>query len=131
MDQALCCDCGQSFHRAEDESWKVRCISCFKRVKRGQPTPTPTPTMTSRIDAGALWKTRYLEADAQCFRLQSLVDDLRAQLAARPAFDAALVDELREMLPRLRRLCHPDRHGGSIAANNASQWLNAIRERLH
>lgn len=44
---------------------------------------------------------------------------------------ASIVDGLHEHLPRLRQLCHPDRHGGSLAATNATQWLNAIRERLH
>jgi hypothetical protein len=28
-----------------------------------------------------------------------------------------------EILARLVRLCHPDRHGGSAAANEATAWL--------
>jgi len=32
------------------------------------------------------------------------------------------------MLSRLIRLCHPDKHNGSEAANTATQWLLAQRE---
>jgi hypothetical protein len=32
------------------------------------------------------------------------------------------------MLARLIRLCHPDKHGNSEAANTATQWLLAQRE---
>ncbi len=34
-----------------------------------------------------------------------------------------------EMLRRLVRLCHPDRHDGSEAANVATAWLLAQRDR--
>ena len=33
-----------------------------------------------------------------------------------------------DMLARLIRLCHPDKHGNSEAANTATQWLLAQRE---
>lgn len=29
-----------------------------------------------------------------------------------------------EVWRRLMQLCHPDKHGGSVAANSATQWLN-------
>lgn len=32
-----------------------------------------------------------------------------------------------DMWRRLIQLCHPDKHGGSEAANNATQWLNKNR----
>lgn len=32
-----------------------------------------------------------------------------------------------EMLPRLIRLCHPDRHGNSEASTIATQWLLSLR----
>lgn len=90
MTLAWCVDCGRGFHRGADETWKARCIICFKKSKR--------------------------EGSGETLR---------------PAFDSALAAELRDMLPRLRQLCHPDRHDGSLAATKASQWLNDLRERLH
>lgn len=122
---ARCVDCGKGFHRDPGEHWKVRCVSCFKRMKRAEEAPSWRP------DESAIWQGRYWELDSECSRLKTQVADLRAQLAARPSMDSDLAAELREMLPRLRQLCHPDRHDGSLAANRASQWLNAIRERLH
>jgi len=32
-------------------------------------------------------------------------------------------NELKEMLPLLIRLCHPDRHSNSETSNKATQWL--------
>lgn len=124
MALACCCDCGRGFHRGEDEPWKTRCLDCFKKMKRAT-------EYEPRLSEGQRWSERYFEADCECLRLKSQVDELRAQLAARPAFDSALLDELRDMLPRLRQLCHPDRHSGSVAATKASQWLNDLRTRLH
>lgn len=107
MTRWFCVDCGDAFFREVDETWKTRCIHCFKKMKRAE------------------------QPHCECLRLQNLVAELRAQLATRPVLDVDLMSELREMLPRLRQLCHPDRHDGSMAATKASQWLNAIRERLH
>ena len=129
MALAWCVDCGREFHRNEDEKWKTRCLCCFKKMKRAEESQ---PYTTWRApDEGLIWRDRFYVADAQVQMLSQEVDALRAQLAARPAFDSALADELREMLPRLRQLCHPDRHDGSVAANRASQWLNGLRSRLH
>jgi hypothetical protein len=33
-------------------------------------------------------------------------------------------------LRQLIQLCHPDRHAGSVAATNATQWLLEQRQRL-
>lgn len=40
---------------------------------------------------------------------------------ATPASAEALIDP--EMLARLVRLCHPDKHSGSAASNEATAWL--------
>lgn len=34
-----------------------------------------------------------------------------------------------DLLPKLIRLCHPDRHGGSKAANEVTSWLLEQRQR--
>lgn len=60
----------------------------------------------------AEWKTRAHLAE------------LRLQLGTGQGAQSAQfsMDELRS----LRRLCHPDRHGGSDAANRLTQKLNAM-----
>lgn len=112
--RAFCLDCGAAFHREVDESWKVRCLPCFKSHKRANDDP----------DYRAQWQ----RSDAECLRLRTRVADLEARLMEA---DSALTGELRDMLPRLRQLCHPDRHEGSLAANRASQWLNEVHGRLN
>ena len=37
---------------------------------------------------------------------------------------------LGEHLPRMIRLCHPDRHGNSEASNIVTRWLLALREEV-
>lgn len=119
---ARCPRCQQFFHREPDEPWKRLCLDCFVQKKRGE---------ESRVQVVDGLQARAAFLDGECSRLAKENARLTAQLAVRLAFDTALVDELREMLPRLRQLCHPDRHDGSVAATKATQWLNAIRERLH
>ena len=46
------------------------------------------------------------------------------------AWGSAEADGFEAQLPRLLQLCHPDRHGGSKAANLATSWLLKARERL-
>lgn len=55
--------------------------------------------------------------------LLDLLAELReenARLRERPALDPA-------MLRTLLQLCHPDKHGGSLAAHKATQYLLALR----
>ena len=57
----------------------------------------------------------------------------RHQYRPRPVYhsDAAVSDEvLREKLPSLIRLCHPDKHGNSEAANEVTKWLLEVRKKL-
>lgn len=129
---ARCAKCGKSFWQDEDEDWKTLCIPCFKLSK----------TLERRAELRA--EVRALAAENEAANLRGQLRKAHAEIqrflemaAARQAEVNALrerariADGLHEHLPRLRQLCHPDKHGGSVAANNAMQWLNAIRERLH
>jgi hypothetical protein len=53
----------------------------------------------------------------------------RPRAAEPPAPAAPTIPE--EMLGRLIRLCHPDRHGGSEASTKATQWLLSQRQLSH
>ena len=60
-------------------------------------------------------------------------DDSATRAAAAREETVLAVEKLRretEMLRRLVRLCHPDRHDGSEAANKATAWLLAQRNRM-
>lgn len=43
---------------------------------------------------------------------------------------SAILDNIEAHLRLLIQLCHPDRHGGSAAANDATVWLIGLRERI-
>lgn len=38
VSRAHCIDCGAPFARDVDETWKVRCIACYVRLKRARTT---------------------------------------------------------------------------------------------
>lgn len=127
---AVCAECGAPFRRGADEAWKTLCIPCFKRSKNlERQTGSEARALAAENEAAHLrGQLRHAHAEIQHFfemamERQAEIHALRAR--------AELADDLLEHLPRLRQLCHPDRHGGSLAANKASQWLNAIREKLH
>lgn len=52
--------------------------------------------------------------------LLALVKQLQLQQPSSPAWGKMPLEVWR----RLVQLCHPDKHGGSVAANSATQWLN-------
>ncbi len=105
-----CPDCGNSYWR--DVPWKKRCLSCWQKAKNS--------TSRTAVDSAAEVENRRLRAEAAMLR--SEVRTLRSVIAIRAASIPA------DMLVRLIRLCHPDRHGNSNAATLATQWLLEQRE---
>lgn len=123
MTWVRCVDCGGVFERQSGETWKTRCINCFKKSKRAEQQPD------------GYWLRRAEAAE-------SLVADLRIQYNTllaefervagleKPRYTSSLDRELAENWRALVQLCHPDRHNGSQGATRVSQWLNDIRGRL-
>ncbi len=101
---ATCKDCGQFFNRGIDEEWKVRCILCYishKKQKREEEY------------YGYAWQKR---PEANQTRPSSAPDPI--------------IGEFNENLATLVRLCHPDKHGNSEAANEVTKWLLAKRKEV-
>ena len=106
--RTTCASCGSTFWRNPAEPWKTLCITC--------------------------WRTSKARADNQADRLHIQLDRalteatmLRRQVARLEA-RAGIPSEV---LARLIRLCHPDRHQGSEAATKATQWLLSQRKEAH
>lgn len=104
---ASCSNCGATFYRNPDETWKTRCLSCWKRDKRNP-------------------ASAHVGKDETVARLQVEVAMLKLKLAERQPERIPP-----EMLARLIRLTHPDKHGNSPAANEATQWLLQQRKVGH
>ncbi len=60
--------------------------------------------------------------------LRSRVAELQQSQSALSAMEALGLDDAR--LKAMLRLLHPDRHGGSEAANDAAKWVNNLRDLL-
>ncbi len=103
--RSICTSCGSTFWRDPAESWKTLCLSC--------------------------WRDSKAKADRQADNLQIRLDRAlveNAVLHSRLARLEAGSGIPPEMLARLIRLAHPDRHQGSEVATKATQWLLSIRK---
>ncbi len=103
--RSICTSCGTSFWRNPDETWKHLCLEC--------------------------WRDSKAKTDRQADNLQIRLDKAlieNAMLHRKLARLEAGSGIPPEMLARLIRLAHPDRHQGSEAANIATAWLLAQRK---
>ena len=117
-----CKDCGDTFYREASDTWKVRCITCFKKSKRAESEPIDSHWKDRAAAAESLAATLQLQLEQQRKTIQVLMKQQRPV----SSFDR----ELAEQLPRLLMVCHPDKHNGSQAATTATQWLLSVRGRL-
>lgn len=108
MTTAYCSNCASSFTRKSDEAWKHLCYACWKRSKATTPAYGETSTqlrheLHQALEEAARLRRRLMEAEHR---------------SAIPP----------DMLKRLITLAHPDKHGGSKIATEATQWLLSQRE---
>jgi predicted RNase H-like nuclease (RuvC/YqgF family) len=98
----------------------------LKPKRKRQPTPD------SAFPEKAAMKNRIAELSRKAAGLEDEVAQLKRQIMYLQIERSILRDEQsgakasavpKEMLGRLIRLCHPDRHDGSAAATEATQWL--------
>lgn len=113
---ATCEECGDTFTRAPGESWKRLCLPCWKA------SPAARKAAPDRL---AQLTAELAEARTERDRLRLRVLALELDAQRNQAADIPP-----DMLRRLVRLCHPDRHDGSEAANQATAWLLAQRNRM-
>ena len=135
----LCASCYAPFHA--DEDWKTLCLACFKRSKAA-PIQRACADCGEAFTAKATWQTlcrdcyldrkhderQQLEAERDAALdlvaiLRRELDAKQLELSIRPIERAVPLEQWR----RLVQLCHPDRHGNSEAANQATRWLMEVR----
>lgn len=98
MSTATCPECGDRFEK--DAPWKKTCMPCWKESKRAE-------------------HNELLELREEVSEHRRLLSEILAERKAAISPD---------MLARLIRLCHPDKHGNSEASNQATAFLLAMRE---
>ena len=120
MTWVACCDCGTHFERRDDETWKVRCIPCYRKAKRAESVAKP-------VVVGNYWADRAAAAESKAAALQLKVLHLEIQVnnligqSLRQPLPSRIDRELAEHWRSLIQLVHPDRHGGSPGATKMTQ----------
>ena len=130
-----CVECKQPFEVEETKAWATRCLPCWiaQQDRQGK---KKVESLQQEVD---YWRNRATgKCDvAELEDLRRQIDSLRKQNQRLQA-DLTLAQKTTapwhrgsgippEMLRRLIQLAHPDRHGGSDAANTATQWLLSQR----
>jgi hypothetical protein len=106
--RAVCQKCRCAFEREPGEPWKKLCIDCWKSVK------------AKEASNESLLRAQVFALQERLWRAETRAKQLEArQATAGRQFDV-------EELKTLRRLCHPDRHGGSDASTRMSQRINQL-----
>ncbi|MGH8592791.1 MAG: hypothetical protein ACREV3_02720 [Gammaproteobacteria bacterium] len=77
------------------------------------------------------WRLRRdLDLEHQNARLRQRLREMEREAMRRATYsEHDLSAELRDQLPRLIHLVHPDKHGNSAAANEMTAWLLSLRGR--
>lgn len=117
----MCCrDCGDVFPALG--KWQTRCRACYATFKAAKAT-------TQEQDTEALHRAlRAAEAENATLRRQLTDiaadrDRWRLKAMSKPTRAPATARIPKDCWRRLVQLAHPDRHGGSDAANEATRWL--------
>ncbi len=103
MPYATCVDCRGDFWIEPDERWKTRCIECWRDMKKDQ----------------GEWRERSTRNERRHGYIRN----------TEPA-DTRVLKELKERVPALIRLCHPDKHNESNSATQITQWLLDLRDMI-
>jgi len=132
-----CCDCKEPFEVEESKAWATRCLPCWIALQDRQ-GKRKVESLQAEVD---YWRTRAQGGPDNSATLDALrrkvdqleSDNLKLRLELMTAHAKAapgkyLPADWRDYLPRLIQLCHPDRHGGSEAANKATFWLLALKK---
>jgi hypothetical protein len=118
-----CSECMRLFERGESESWKRRCLDCWRRSKTTEKASTPDPYATGYAAGRAEGLAERMAAHQRGFEAGRAYG--RAE-AARSAPAVSAIDKTR--VRQLLQLVHPDRHGGSALATEVTTWLLEIRK---
>jgi hypothetical protein len=117
-----CPECGVAFHR--DAPWKRTCIGCWKSKKRSE-NSSFAPSQHSDY-----WREQYYALQGRFDGLQDRFDDLQADFWELHRVAHAVLPNLKENIPALITLVHPDRHDNSQISNRVTSWLLDARRIL-
>lgn len=129
LETRVCRKCGCEFET--DKEWARECYSCWLEKKAGKERVAAlesTCRYWETIAKKGVDTQRLLDLEKQVEELEQENTELRFRVMMSSggftAFrGAGMPGDLQQQLPRLIQLCHPDKHGGSPAANEVTAWL--------
>ena len=115
---AVCCDCHLNFLALG--AWQTRCRRCYAKFKTGQVAPAVPPEGIALKAQNAALKDEIAEVREQLRLDRAELNRWRTLALSKAQTPPPLP---REQWRRFLQLSHPDRHGGSVAAHEATRWL--------
>jgi hypothetical protein len=114
---AHCKSCGCNFHREDNEKWKKLCFECWKKQKNN--------TASGIIENRLVAENKKLIDD-----YNQLVNEYNNLLNEYGRFKSTNNNQLsQELISKLIRLCHPDKHGNSDTSNDVTKLLLSMRKK--
>jgi hypothetical protein len=122
---ASCAKCGDELDPG-GPIWQTLCRDCFRMVKRNEQDGLLRRVLEAEHKV-ELAKTVVLELQSRLRAAEGRVRAAQGKVGVGhgPPVSGALGLDL-ATLQRMRRLCHPDKHGGNEAAVQVSQVINGL-----
>lgn len=120
---AYCKTCGCEFQRENDEKWKKLCFDCWKEQKNASTNNHREMSSNSRLAA----ENKRLSDDYN--RLVKEYDNLLRDHVELETIRLQQAPLSQELIAKLIRLCHPDKHGNSESSNEVTRVLLSMRKK--
>lgn len=115
----VCGDCHRRFLALGE--WQIRCRPCYHAWKASREAPASAAEVERLRAENAALREELAQARSEVARWRRIAPAAPRKRAARtPPCKAPIpADQWR----RIVQCCHPDRHGGSVSAVEATRWL--------
>lgn len=128
QEQAHCGGYFRNFWRDERETWKTLCENCWSH------SPYAKRETRDKVTALLAEREKVLKGKAEVQRereeLQRELQEVKLMREMLFGFAEPEHPEIpHDMLSRLIRLCHPDRHANNKSSNEATAWLLSQRQK--
>ena len=121
MERRKCPQCGTEFEA--DQPWKRICLDCWiaNKNRKEQRQAEQLQAEAARLrEENERYRRLHLDQQSRIASLELALTTERSRPPS-PRYNGHTIPP--DMLKRLIQLAHPDRHGGSVAATVATQWL--------
>ena len=118
----VCCDGHRGFLALAE--WQIRCRSCYHAWKVGRAAPAFAAEVERLQAENAALRQALARAQEDVARWRRIAHAAQAAPRKRPARIPPSPSPIpAEQWRRIVQCCHPDRHGGSVSAVEATRWL--------